>query len=222
MTVAAVILIPDPAAALADADGVSAIRRVVQAAWAGGALPIVTVSRPGDEAGRVRDEIAGLPASLLQPADLPPGARWFGHGLSEASTRVTETTAALLWPCRYAWVDPETVTSLIEAHGASPDAIVRPAFSGEPGFPMLVPIGLRGRFDAETALHAYELVAALLEEGLPGRILELGDPGITHDMATPRAGLPGYQGPPEPASGSPAEWNADLAAQVERSSESTP
>jgi CTP:molybdopterin cytidylyltransferase MocA len=215
LTVAAVILVPDPAAALADADGVPAIRRVVQAAWAGGALPIVAVSNPGDEGARVGTELAGLPASLLQPADLPPGARWFGRGLTEAWSQVTETTAGLLWPCRYTWVDPETVTSLIEAHGAWPDAIVRPAFSGEPGFPILVPTGLRERFDAETALHAYELVSALLEEGIPGRMLELGDPGITHDASTARASLPDYQGPSDPAAGPPPEWNADLAARAE-------
>lgn len=215
MTVAAVILVPDPSVAVSNADGVSVIRRVVQAAWAGGALPIVVVTHAGEEGSRVGAELAGLPATLLQPADVPPGARWFGRGLTEAATRVAETTAGLLWPCRYTWVDPETVTSLIEAHGASLDAIVRPAFSSEAGFPILVPTGLGRRFDEETALHAYELVAALLGEGMTGRTIELGDPGITHDVSIARASLPAYQGPPDPAAGPPPEWNADLAARAE-------
>jgi CTP:molybdopterin cytidylyltransferase MocA len=215
LTVAAVIVVPDPAVAVSDADGVSAIRRLVQAAWAGGALPIIVVTHGGDEGSRVGTELAGLAATLVQPADVAPGARWFGRGLVEAAATVTETTAGLLWPCRYAWVDPETVTSLIEAHGASPDAIVRPTYSGEPGFPILVPTGLSRRFSEEATLHAYELVGALLEEGAAGRTLELGDPGITHDVAIPRATLPVYQGPPDPAAGPPPEWNADLAARVE-------
>jgi hypothetical protein len=64
-------------------------------------------------------------------------------------------------------------------------------------------------------------VASLVAGGVPLRVVELGDPGITHDLATPRADLPGYQGPPEPAAGPPPEWNADLASQAERSAEST-
>jgi CTP:molybdopterin cytidylyltransferase MocA len=219
MTVAAVILVPDPAAALADAEGVAGIRRVVQAAWAGGALPITVVSHPGEEAAAVGREIEGLPASFLQPEDVAPGARWFGHGVSESVARVAEATAALLWPCRFAWVDPETVTSLIEAHGVDPDAIIRAAFGGKPGFPILVPAALQARFDAEGTLHGYQLVEALLAEGTPGRVLELGDPGIVNDIATPRAEMPAYQGPPEPAGGPPPEWNAALASQVAETQE---
>jgi CTP:molybdopterin cytidylyltransferase MocA len=111
-------------------------------------------------------------------------------------------------------VDPETVTSLIEAHGASPEAIVRPAFGGRPGFPILVPARHRERFDAETELHGYQLVEDLLAGGTPGRILELGDPGIVIDIATPRAEMPAYQGPPEPAGGPPPDWNEALASQA--------
>jgi hypothetical protein len=62
-------------------------------------------------------------------------------------------------------------------------------------------------------------VEALIAEGAPHRALDLGDPGIVFDLATPRAELPGYQGPPEPAGGPPPEWNAALAAQAQRSGE---
>jgi CTP:molybdopterin cytidylyltransferase MocA len=221
MTVAAVIVVPDPTVALADADGLPAIRRVVQSAWAGGALPIVVVSHPGPAASAVGEALEGLPATFVQPEDIPPGARWFAQGMTTALTQVRETTAAMLWPCRYAWIDPETVTSLIEAHGPSSGSIVRASFHGQAGFPILVPVELTGRFDAEAALHAFELVEALAAEGAENRLVELGDPGIVTDVGTPRAQLAPYQGPPEPSSGPPPEWNAELANQSERGAGST-
>jgi len=213
MTVAAVILVPDPGVALADADGLPAIRRIVQSAWAGGALPIVVVSHPGPAAAGVGEALEGLPATFIQPEGLPPGARWFGRGMAEARARIRETTAAVLWPCRFAWIDPETVTSLIEAHGPEPEAIVRASFRGEAGFPILVPAALGPRFDDEADRHAYQLVEALALE-VEYRPLELGDPGIVSDVGVSRPNLAPYQGPPEPASGPPAEWNAELARQA--------
>jgi CTP:molybdopterin cytidylyltransferase MocA len=215
MTVGAIVLVPDPSVAVRDADGLPAIRRVVQSAWAGGALPIVVVSHPGAQAAGVGEALEGLPATFLQPEAVPPGAGWFGSGLAAARSQVRETGAALLWPVRYAWIDPETVTSLIEAHGAATGSIVRASFHGQAGFPILVPAELQSRFAAERALHAHQLVEALASEGLDLRVLELGDPGIVTDVETPRSQLAPYQGPPEPASGPPAEWNAELAAHVE-------
>jgi CTP:molybdopterin cytidylyltransferase MocA len=216
MTVAAVVVVPDPLVALADADGLPAIRRVVQSAWAGGAMPIVVVSNPGPVDAAVGEALEGLPATFVQPEDIPPGARWFGRGMAAARTQVRETTAAMLWPCRYAWIDPETVTSLIEAHGPNGGSIVRASFHGQAGFPILVPLELAGRFDAEATLHAFELVNALAVEGAESRLVELGDPGIVTDMGTPRSQLAPYQGPPEPSSGPPPEWNSELAKQSER------
>jgi CTP:molybdopterin cytidylyltransferase MocA len=204
MTVAAVILVPDPATALSEAEGVAAIRRVVQSAWAGGAMPVVAVSNESPEAASVGVALEGLPASFLQP-NAPAGARWFGAGMSHARTRVRETTAALLWPCRFAWIDPETITSLIEASGAAPDSIVRAAYQGLAGFPIVVPATLAARFDAEPKLHAYELVESLASDGAEFRLLELGDPGIVNDISVPRAELPLYQGPLQPAAGMPPE-----------------
>jgi CTP:molybdopterin cytidylyltransferase MocA len=204
VTVAAIVLVPDVEAALSDADGVPAIRRLCQSAWAGGALPIVVVVPP--ESSPLAPAITDLPVVIADAVTgVAPGV----------------ASAAMMWPFRHAWVDPETVTSLIEAHGAAPDQILRPAFRGQPGFPILVPAVLESRLAALPSLHAEEAVASLVADGVPLRVVELGDPGITHDIATPRSGLPGYQGPPEPAAGPPPEWNADLASQAERSAEST-
>jgi CTP:molybdopterin cytidylyltransferase MocA len=217
MTVAAVILVPDPPVALADVEGSPLIRRVVQAAWSGGALPVVVVSHATEAGAALRPALDGLPATLVLPEDVPPGAGWLGAGLAGAVALVSETEAALLWPCRFGWLDPETVTSLIEAHGADRSSIVRPAFRGEAGFPILVPASHRGRFESERQLHAYQLVERLASEGAAMRMVELGDPGITTDVSTPRSELPLYQGPPEPAAGPAPEWNAELGHQAERS-----
>jgi CTP:molybdopterin cytidylyltransferase MocA len=198
MTVAAIVLSPDTTTALADADGEPVIRRVAHAAWSGGALPIVIVSP--DAAGSLAEAVADLPAALARPdAGTSPGIGWFVAGQRAALAGVAETTAALLWPFRYAWVDPETVTSLVEAHGVTPDAIVQPAYAGQAGFPILIPMALVDRLSERAALHGPEAVAALIAEGVPARLLELGDPGIVNDIGTTRAAMPPYQGPPRPA-----------------------
>lgn len=218
MTVAAIVLVPDVDRALSDADGEPAIRRVAQSAWAGGALPIVVVSaQTGDDAAvaasdaRLASALADLAVVLTHPAPhVPPGAAWFAHGLAVASGAVTETSGALLWPFRYTWVDPETVTSLVEAHGASRDAIVRPAYEGEPGFPILVPLGIGREFADRPEIHGWQAIEAAASAGAPFRLVDLGDPGIVRDLATPRSQLPAYQGPPEPAGGGAPEWNQAL------------
>ena len=215
MTVAAIVLVPDLAAALADADGEPAIRRVAQSAWAGGALPIVVVA--DDPSGSLAGALADSPATIARPADGPPGIAWFVAGQRAALAAVAQTTAGLMWPFRHAWVDPETVTSLVEAHGATPDAITRPTYAGQPGFPVLVPMSLTDCLAAKAGSHGAEAVAALIAEGVPDRNVELGDPGIVFDVATARSALPGYQGPPEPATG--PEWNAELGAEAQRSGE---
>ena len=217
MTVAAIVLVPDLAAALADADGEPAVRRVTHAAWAGGALPIVVVA--DDAAGSLAAALADSPVTITRPLDAPPGIAWFVAGQRAALAAVAETTAGLKWPFRHAWVDPETVTSLVESHGATPDAIARPTYAGQPGFPILVPMALTERLAANAGRHGAEAVAALIVEGVPDRNIELGDPGIVYDLTTPRSELPAYQGPPEPAAGPGPEWNAELGAQAQRSDE---
>jgi CTP:molybdopterin cytidylyltransferase MocA len=212
MTVAAIVLVPDEAAALGDADGEPALRRVVHAAWSGGALPIVVVAR--QVAGPLADALADLPVTLDRPATPAPGIAWFVSGQRAALAAVSEATAGLLWPFRHVWVDPETVTSLVEAHGVTPEAIIRPSYGGRAGFPILLPVALMERLAAQAPSHGEEAVSALIAEGAAVRVLELGDPGIVFDIGTPRAELPVYQGPPQP-NGPSQEWNAELAAHAQ-------
>ncbi len=211
MTVAAVILCPTVEAALADTAGRPAVRRMVETAWAGGATPIVVVAP--DEAGRVAAALAGSPAVLAEPApDAGGPLAQIDRGLDVAAERVSETDAALVWPGRMVWVDAETVTSLIEAHGADPDTLLRPAFAGQPGLPVLVP------FRHVTALAPLqpgqppdEILGDVGTAGIPARVLEVGDPGVIYDRSTAIDDLPAYEGPPEPVAGPPPEWGSAAA-----------
>jgi molybdenum cofactor cytidylyltransferase len=210
MTVAAVIIVPEAAAGLAAVDGEPALRRVAQSAWSGGVIPIVVVTPEPGEA--IAQPLADLQVTFVPPGpDEPRGIAWFVCGLRTALESVSDTTAALLWPVPHVWVDPETVTSLVEAHGAHAGEMVRAVYGGQPGLPILIPATLVDRLAALSGQRGVEAVEALAAEGVPLRLIELGDPGIVHDISTPRADLPAYQGPSEPASGAPPEWNEALA-----------
>ena len=215
MTVAAVILSASPAGSLALADGVARVRRLVDVAWAGGAIPIVVVAADPD--GAVAAALAGSEAVLRPPAD--PAAGPVGQmamGIATAIAAIRETDAVLLWPARLCWVDAETVTSLIEAHGADPGPVLRPAYGGEAGWPALLPVGHLAALTAVgPALMPPAILDALAASGIEVRPIEVGDPGVVVDADTPRAGLPAFDGPPGPTSGVHHEWGATAADRSE-------
>jgi CTP:molybdopterin cytidylyltransferase MocA len=211
VTVAAVILAAHPSSALADADGTPGARRIADAAWAGGATPVLVCSFDPD--GAVAAALGTAEVTLVDPVDPTAGpVGQIANGAQSARRLVAETDAALVWPARMAWVDAETVTSLIAAHGEDRDAVLRPAWGGEPGWPVLLPLV---HLDAFAALRADrmpdELLADLAATGVTFRTIETGDPGVTHDVSTPRAALPAYDGPPEPADAHAHEWGAAAA-----------
>jgi CTP:molybdopterin cytidylyltransferase MocA len=218
VTVAAVILSATPEGSVAPADGVPRVRRMADAAWAGGALPIVVVAADPD--GAVAAALAGSEARVVPPADPDRGpAGQMAHGSRAAIAAVAETDAAMLWPGRLCWVDAETLTSLIEAHGVDRDAIVRPAWRDEPGWPVLVPTGLLAALeDVPPDRMPPDVVAALAAAGHRVVQVEVGDPGCVHDAGTARADLPAFEGPPEPASGHHHEWGAAAAGALDESS----
>lgn len=206
MTVGAVILATDGDEALADAAGRPAVRRIIDAAWAGGALPIVVVARDAD--GAVAAALAGTPALLVDPGSTGlarDGAADANLGVAAALESVAETAAVLLWPARMTWVDPETVTSLIEASGAQLVAR-RPVHGVTTGWPVLLPI--------ETAVASLTGATGSLDVVLAGvgiEISELGDPGSVLGREVSLDDLPSYVGPPEPLGGPPPEWGAAAA-----------
>jgi len=212
MTVAAVILSATAEGALSDTLGQPRVRRLVDLAWSGGALPVVVLAPDPD--GAVAASLQGTEASYGSPA--PPETGPVGQmvrGIEFAATEVSETTAALLWPARMTWVGPETITSLIEAHGPDPDTVLLPGWQGEPGWPVLVPLA---HLDALRAiapdLMPRDVVHALVK-AVPARVIEVGDPGVIHDVETAPQDLPAYEGPPDPPAGHTHEWGADVASE---------
>lgn len=211
MTVAAIILAANPESALADADGMPSVRRIADVAWSGGAVPIVVVAH--DPAGTVATALAGAPVTLAEPAPIESGpVGQMVRGIEVALAEVKETSGALIWPARMVWVGPETVTSLIEAHGPSADALLRPTFDDAPGWPLLLPLESLAALQAVGAgVMPPTIPAELVAAGVAQRLLTLGDPGTTHDRDTLRSELPPYAGPSEPAGGHVHEWGAMMA-----------
>jgi len=215
VTVAAVILATTPASALAEADGQPSVRRIADVAWSGGAVPLVVVA--ADPQGDVARALTGAPVTLAEPAPVDGGpVAQIARGIDVASAEVSGTVAILVWPAAMTWVGPETVTSLVEAHGTQPDAVLRPAWDDQVGWPALLPLrhleALRlGSPDRPPDALFLDLAAA----GVATRALDLGDPGVIHDRSTPRADLPPYTGPSKPAAGHVHEWGAGIADQPE-------
>lgn len=211
MTVAAVILAASPASALADAGGTPAVRRLTDVAWAGGATPLVVCA--ADPAGDVGRALANAEVTMVDPvaAELGPVGQ-IVNGIEAALRLVTETDAAIVWPARMAWVDAETVTTLIAAHGEDRATMIRPAWQDDPGWPVLVPVEhiMALRLLSPDRMPD-ELVDDLVAAGVPILIVDTGDPGVTHDVSTPRASLPAYDGPPDPADAHAHEWGAAAA-----------
>ena len=211
MTVAAVILAASVESALADAEGLPRVRRLVDVAWSGGAVPIVVVAPDPD--GLVAKALSGAPVTLAEPAPVAGGpVAQIARGIALAVELVTETDAALVWPARMTWVSPETITSLIEAHGPEADAILRPSYDGAAGWPVLVPTK---QLDALRAMGPELMPDGIIDELVAvipsSRSLDLGDPGSTHDAGTSRSDLPPYLGPQGPGAGHTHEWGAAAA-----------
>ncbi|MFL5777620.1 MAG: NTP transferase domain-containing protein [Chloroflexota bacterium] len=208
MTVAAVILSATADGALAETGGQPRVRRLVDIAWAGGALPVVVVSP--DPHGAVAASLASTEAIHSTPAPVTAGpVGQMIRGCEVAAAEVHETTAALLWPARMTWVGAETVTSLIEAHGTDRTTVLRAAWRDEPGWPLLVPFD---RLDALRSLSPELMpddVASALTGAVASRAIELGDPGVVFDVSTARDELPAYEGPDLPAGGHVHEWGVE-------------
>ncbi len=212
MTVAAVILSATSDGALADTLGQPRVRRLVDIAWSGGALPVVVVAP--DESGAVRAALVGSEAVYGSPAPVEGGAAGqMLRGAELAVDEVRETSAILIWPARMTWVGPETVTSLIEAHGTDVATMLRPAWDGRPGWPVLIPIAALDALRSVPADSMPDGVVEAVTAVIASRLVEVGDPGVVHDAETAVADLPPYEGPPDPPAGHTHEWGDGLEAE---------
>ena len=92
--------------------------------------------------------------------------------------------------------------------------MLRPAWQGDAGWPVLLPTEHLEALRAVAATRLPPDVIADLVAAIPSRVVEVGDPGVTHDVETPRDALPEYEGPPDPPGGHTHEWGADVAAEA--------
>jgi len=213
MTVAAVILSATAEGALTEALGQPRVRRLADIAWSGGAMPVIVLSPDPD--GAVARALTGAEAVHHLPA--PPETGPIGQmirGCELAMDDVRGTTAVLLWPARMTWVGPETVTSLIEAHGVAPDRMLRPAWRDQVGQRHEDrPADLETLRAIDPTLMPDAIVEALAA-AIPTVAIDLGDPGVTHDADTPYDELPTYEGPADPPAGHAHEWGEDVATEA--------
>jgi CTP:molybdopterin cytidylyltransferase MocA len=209
MTIAAVILAASADDALADTLGQPRVRRLVDIAWSGGALPVVVVSPDRD--GAVPAALVGSEATYGTPAAAEAGpVGQMLRGAELAMAEVAGTTGVLLWPARMVWVGPETITSLIESHGTDLATVLRPAWHGDPGWPVLVPVAALDALGQAAADRMPPDVIGDLIATVPSRSIDLGDPGVQFDADTAFSELPAYEGPPDPV-GHVHEWGDDIA-----------
>ena len=147
MTVAALIL-ADPQS-LTSGSPTPALTRLIEAAWSGGAHPIL---------------IAGLAAEHdFAPLAQTTRAASVKAAGAEARQIVGGTSALLTLPVANAGVDPETITALIAAHGRNREVALRAAFKGSAGPIQLTPLPLLEGGD--------ELLPTLIECGDEAAIL---------------------------------------------------
>ena len=136
------------------------------------------------------------------------------RGAELALAEVRDTTAVLLWPARMTWVGPRRSPRSSRRTAPTPATILRPAWHGEPGWPVLVPTI---HLDALRAVAPDRMPPDVIDDlvaAVPSRLVELGDPGVVHDVDTAPADLPAYEGPPDPPAGHTHEWGADVAAEA--------
>jgi CTP:molybdopterin cytidylyltransferase MocA len=210
VTVAAVILSATAEAALTDTLGQPRVRRLVDIAWSGGALPVVVVAPDPD--GAVAASLLGTEAVYGSPAPAEAGpAGQMLRGAELARSEVSDISGVLLWPGRMIWVGPETVTSLIEAHGVATAEVLRPGWHGTAGWPVLLPLTA---IDHLRAVGPDRMPPDVIDE-IAGyvtiRVVDVGDPGVHYDADTASADLPPYEGPPEPPGGHRHEWGDAVA-----------
>ena len=102
------------------------LSRLVEAAWSGGAHPIL---------------ISGLSAGESAPplSRVTPSTE-FAAVAADAFGEVAGTTAVITLPLSHAGVDPETITALIAGHGRHGEQVLIASRNGEAGPIRLTPI----------------------------------------------------------------------------------
>ena len=92
--------------------------------------------------------------------------------------------------------------------------MLRPAWHGDPGWPVLLPTSHLAALRAVGPDRMPPDVIEDLAAVVASRIMEVGDPGVAFDAETDPASMPAYEGPPDPPAGHTHEWGADVTAEA--------
>jgi hypothetical protein len=151
MTVAALILASD--SSLVGDHASPPLRRLIEAAWSGGAHPILVAG--------LTDAVDLAPLALQTEADTAEAAS------AEALRLVGGTTAILSLPVTHAGIDPETITSLIAAHGRNPEEPLHATHNGAAGPIRLTPLAhiSSGNASAGTGVECGDQAAITPSDG---------------------------------------------------------
>ena len=166
---------------VAKLDGKPIVRRVVEAALAAKARPVVVVT------GYARSSVEGAVADLgVELAFNPKFATGLASSLSVGVSLMSrDVVGALVLLGDMPWIEPRLIDAVIEAFLARKDALAAvPSHEGRRGNPVLLG---RGLFDRAMRLTGDEgarrLVGALSADELVE--VEASDMGVTFDIDTP-------------------------------------
>ena len=172
---------PDPTKLVAKLDGKPIVRRVVEAALATKARPVVVVT------GYARDSVEAAVADLdISVAFNPEFASGLASSLKAGlAATPSDAAGALVLLGDMPWIEPRLVDALIDAFLARKGALAAvPVREGRRGNPVLLG---RGLFEAALRLEGDEGARGLIGALEPGELIEVETPdtGVTFDVDTP-------------------------------------
>lgn len=124
---------------LATVDGVSLVRRVVDALIGAGLTPPIVVA--GGHRDATEASLSGTGASVVSNPDHAKGVHTSIRAGLEAADASAD--AYLFVPADLVLLDAETVTRIVDTFQNGHDAIVVPAYQSVPGYPVIVDRRLR-------------------------------------------------------------------------------
>jgi molybdenum cofactor cytidylyltransferase len=166
---------------VAEVEGAPMVSRVVDAALATAARPVVVVT--GHDAARVRAALAGREVIFVHNPDYAAGlASSLKAGVAALGDKLD---GALVCLGDMPWVRPEHVEALLAAFADDTAAICVPVHERKRGHPVLWP----ARYFGEIARLEGDVGArALLDEHADRvRLVPVADPGVALDVDTPDA-----------------------------------
>ena len=172
---------PDLTKLVAKLDGKPIVRRVVEAALATKARPVVVVT------GYARDSVEAALADLDVGVAFNPR---FASGLASSlsvglSAMPRDVVGALVLLGDMPWIKPRLIDALVDAFLARRDAVAAvPLREGRRGNPVLLG---RGLFEAAMRLEGDEGARRLIGELSASELVEVAarDTGVTFDIDTP-------------------------------------